>query len=94
VNSKPLLERAFELARSGDCVGTGEVRARLKAEGYEMIDAALWGPALRQQLKVLLRESSTGSSERLDSGSFARRLCEGQAASDDGRIIKASLALI
>jgi hypothetical protein len=29
-----VLERAYELARSGDCADVEDIRARLKAEGY------------------------------------------------------------
>jgi hypothetical protein len=46
------LERAFELARSGECALVSDVRRRLKDEGYS--DAQLDGPSLIRQLRGLL----------------------------------------
>ncbi len=46
-----LIERAFELARSGSCRSVAEVAARLKRENYEAVDAHLAGPSLRRDLK-------------------------------------------
>jgi len=45
------LERAFELARTGDYPGTAEIRAQLKAEGYSL--GQLEGPTLMRQLRDL-----------------------------------------
>jgi hypothetical protein len=45
------LERAFALARAGDCPGTNEIRKQLKAEGYATHQ--LDGPALMRQLRQL-----------------------------------------
>ncbi len=59
-----VLERAFDLARSGDCTSVQDVRKRLKAEGYS--DAQLWGPTLTRQLRELCNAAvpaSGGSSE-------------------------------
>jgi hypothetical protein len=52
------LERAFELARSGDCATVSEIRHRLLVEGYaaDQID----GPHLIRQLRMLC-ESSAGT---------------------------------
>ena len=45
------LERAFVLARTGDYAGVAEIRAQLKAEGYET--GQLEGPSLLKQLRAL-----------------------------------------
>jgi LmbE family N-acetylglucosaminyl deacetylase len=45
------LERAFELARSGEYAGVSEVRRQLKAEGYS--DQQLEGRSLSRQLREL-----------------------------------------
>jgi hypothetical protein len=43
------LERAFALARSGEYLGPGEIRAQLKAEGYSTVQ--LEGKSLMKQLR-------------------------------------------
>jgi hypothetical protein len=48
-----VLERAFELARSGECAGVQDIKARLKAEHFTGIDDQLYGPSLVRQLKQL-----------------------------------------
>jgi hypothetical protein len=51
------LERAFALARTGDYVGPGEIRAQLKAEGYPT--AQLEGKALLKQLRDICAAART-----------------------------------
>ena len=52
MTSRPTtLERAFELARTGDYLGIAEIRAQLKAEGYSL--GQLEGPSLMRQLREL-----------------------------------------
>lgn len=46
------LERAFQLARSGQCKTTGDIQLRLKAEGYTT-DQVI-GPALLKQLRAAI----------------------------------------
>jgi hypothetical protein len=43
------LERAFELARSGEHAGPPEIRERLKREGYDA--KQIEGPMLMRQLR-------------------------------------------
>lgn len=45
------LERAFELAQSGDHTGMGGIREALRAEGYSV--QQLTGGALSRQLRAL-----------------------------------------
>ena len=47
-----ILERAFELARSGQYASVVEVRRALRAEGYS--DQLLVGPVLLRQLRDLI----------------------------------------
>lgn len=49
-----IVERAFELAREGNCHSLEDVRRKLSAEQYVNIDSYLSGPTLRKQLKDLL----------------------------------------
>lgn len=50
--------RAFELARSGECVGLEQVKARLKAERYAGIDQEFQGLSVRRQLQALCRAAN------------------------------------
>lgn len=45
------LERAFELARTGEYRGLPEIRAQLRTEGYAT--AQLEGPSLVRQIKAI-----------------------------------------
>jgi hypothetical protein len=45
------VERAFELARSGECESVNAVRKRLKDEGVSA--AQIFGPSLSRQLREL-----------------------------------------
>ena len=47
------LERAFALARSGECASVGEIRLRLKKERCDSVEAHLSGPSISRQLRAL-----------------------------------------
>jgi len=47
------LERAFQLANSGECVNVEQIRLRLKREGYSDAQAHTKGPSIRNQLTKL-----------------------------------------
>ena len=49
------LERAFELARSGECGGISDIKAALKAEGFS--GTQISGPSLTRQLRELCAAS-------------------------------------
>ncbi len=51
------LERAYELARSGTCVGLDDLIRRLEEEGYPTPRSTLTGPVLRRDLTDLCREA-------------------------------------
>ena len=58
MEKRPILERAFELTRSGECKGTDDIRVRLKAEGYGLdTDRHLSGPKLLSDLRKTCRLS-------------------------------------
>ncbi len=46
------LERAFEIAGSGECHSVQELRQQLKAEGH--VDSQITGPSLLRQLRQLM----------------------------------------
>jgi hypothetical protein len=48
-----ILERAYELARSGECSTLQMIKRRLKAEGFIAIDAHLYGRTLQDELRRL-----------------------------------------
>jgi hypothetical protein len=56
-DGQTLLERAFELARSGTCRGVGDIRIQLKREGFDKIHATLVGAALLKQLSELCKKA-------------------------------------
>jgi hypothetical protein len=53
------LERAFQLARSGQAASIDDIKKRLKREGYEE-KAVDGGPSLAEQLRKLIRAASVG----------------------------------
>ena len=55
------LERAFALARSGDCASVNDIRLRLKSERFDQVDAHLAGPAIARQLRSLCEEARAAS---------------------------------
>ncbi len=49
------IERAFQLARSGQYLGLSDLRAQMKSEGYDVVQ--LTGPTLLKQLRRLCEQS-------------------------------------
>ena len=47
------LERAFVLARSGECSGVDEIRQQLKRERFDQVDAHLAGHSINRELRAL-----------------------------------------
>ena len=54
--NKTTIERAFELARSGQCKTISEIRQQLKIEGYNQ--DRIEGRSLLLQLRTLMAEAS------------------------------------
>lgn len=53
MHGKTIVERALELARTGDYPRLGELERQLRAEGYSAVLAHLDSPSLRRQLREL-----------------------------------------
>jgi hypothetical protein len=53
------LERAFELARSGACTKTDDLRKRLTAEGYDANQLSSW--TLVKQLRSAMKNAANGT---------------------------------
>ena len=47
------LERAYELARSGECRTVGDIKTRLQQEGHERVQDRLYGSSLTSALRKL-----------------------------------------
>jgi len=60
-HDKPILHRAFELARSGQFARVKELEKALAAEGYARVDPQIQSPSVRKQLRTLCREACAGS---------------------------------
>ena len=54
------LERAFEMARSGNYASVADIKKQLKDEGFSV--AQVTGPALSQQLRDLIRAAREAGS--------------------------------
>lgn len=52
------VERAFELARSGECASMADIRCRLRRERREQVDLHLAGRLIREQLRQALAEGA------------------------------------
>jgi hypothetical protein len=55
------LERAYQLARGGECRTVSDIKQKLQAEGFERIQDSLYGPSLTSALRKLCQENFTGS---------------------------------
>jgi hypothetical protein len=55
-----IIERAYQLARSGSYATVGEVKSQLKAEGYANVDGHFAGAALYSALRKLCAASRMG----------------------------------
>lgn len=54
MSSKGTVERALEIAASGECRTIDDVRRRLSMERLTSVDAHLAGRAIRAQLRALM----------------------------------------
>ncbi len=66
----PIVERAFQLAGTGDCEGLSDISQRLRSEGYVEVEEHLqYCPLLRRQLLSAVRaaqqclSSSSGAAD-------------------------------
>lgn len=59
MDRKPgIIERAYQLARSGEVTDILHIKMRLNLEGYFEIDAHLDGSQLRRELKALIHAAA------------------------------------
>ncbi|MBS0412658.1 MAG: hypothetical protein JSR86_22265 [Proteobacteria bacterium] len=56
------IERAYEMARSGDVPDLAILTSRLKSEGYRAVDALLSPRMLRGHLQAICRAAAGGAS--------------------------------
>ncbi len=57
MNDQTTLERAFDLARSGECATVDDIRSRLKAERHDQVEAHLAGRSIKRQLAKLCTDA-------------------------------------
>jgi len=55
--SPGIVERAYQIARAGQAAGLGELKAKLKSEGYFNVAGQLTGPVLQKALHELCAAS-------------------------------------
>ena len=61
----PIIERAYAIARSGTCPTIRDLRARLRQEGYTLVDDFIAGRSLLSELKLLCERTSAENSPAL-----------------------------
>ena len=59
MGSGATIERAFALARSGQCRTIGELKSRLRQERFDSIDAHLTGKLIKRQLAEAMATAVT-----------------------------------
>jgi hypothetical protein len=57
------IERAFEVASSGECRTLDELKRRLRREQLEAVDFHLAGKSIKAQLSELMARAHAGSAE-------------------------------
>jgi hypothetical protein len=63
MNQPNIIERAFELARSGACANLREIEIQLKLERYSQVEEYLGGPGFRLQLRTIIKQAISPSAE-------------------------------
>ena len=72
MSSPSILERAYELARSGGYSTITQIRDRLGKEGYIHISSYLEGRAVQKALKKLMSEARARVRSDRETGTSAR----------------------
>jgi hypothetical protein len=68
---RPILERAFELARSGQFCRVKDLEKALAAEGYARGDPHIQSPSVRKQLRRLCAQSAPAGEARISPARLA-----------------------
>ena len=55
------IERAYALAKSGECGNLGEIKGRLKSEGFHDVNGQLYGKTIADDLRRLCAAARTGA---------------------------------
>jgi hypothetical protein len=53
------VERAYQLARSGDCATVKDIKGRLNAEGFSAVRGHLDGPTIQRALLALCMKAKS-----------------------------------
>jgi hypothetical protein len=61
MNDVGTIERAYALAKSGQCRNVEEVRRKLREQGATQVDLHLSGKLIRRQLARMCREAAPGA---------------------------------
>ncbi|TLG79067.1 hypothetical protein [Methylocystis sp. B8] len=72
--NKTAIERAFDLARSGECSRISDLTRRLDREGYN--SAQIYGPLLKKQLAGLIGAAKNAHAE--DAADFSLDCSDGE----------------
>ena len=59
-----IIERAFQIARSGRCASVAQVRTQLASEGYPSAEGVIRGSTLVNRLSVMIMASQAGAAAR------------------------------
>ena len=79
MNHRPTtIERAYALAKSGECPTVGAIKERLKKEGFTDIAGQLYGPSIQRALRELCTASQMTAAAEMPP--------EGRRPVDDERI--------
>jgi hypothetical protein len=62
------LERAFQLARSGQVANIEDIKEKLKREGYDVSAAAYVGLSIRSQLRALIKAARSVNNPAAEPG--------------------------
>ena len=60
-NRLTTVERAYQLARSGECAGVKEIKERLLIEGFQNVSGQLYGSTITKALRLLCVAARSGS---------------------------------
>ena len=60
-NRLTTVERAYQLARSGECAGVKEIKERLLIEGFQDVSGQLYGSTITKALRLLCVAARSGS---------------------------------
>ena len=64
MNRVTTIERAYQLAASGECRTIEEIAKRLKQEQMESVEAHLGGTGIRKDLRQIVAQSRTARAAR------------------------------